>query len=506
MENHSVAYRRIAWAAATVAVGLILGSLAFLVPTPIRPAQAAADRAPAARPAAQQCVVDIVFDPTCGCTVNVYGTCPGGGSETTPQPGGGGTPPSGGGGTAQPPSTPRPVPTVIPPTGAPGGGYYTSLCLADGSSAGYGCAGSGVRLTVYVAPGGSVYVIDVACVSYLACDRTTPTPPPGTPHPTATPQWPCNTPPSLGGPSLNQPCASQWPGWDLSVSVKIPSVNIARNPWPRSLVGLATQFCFESAPDSAEKFSASKAKPCSASGESNEGTWDCGGTTGEVSEGGRVNYQLGVAWRRYTGSDPGYGTTPPFVSALKLDDREWNGGGKLFPLTVGQCTSYTYETSSYGLNQIGETWNPRCQDQDCAYTERTVAVNRACEACDTCTCDGCTEAYEAFIQTWWWPEWTWSYDEYVCVHKETECVPDPVGHRTCNGQPDMKEHKTCDRWGWRHVVEPWTIYDVRRQGYPLPFIGSGRTAAAGMTPERQVRTPFQYSPAVPVIEVQPVAP
>ena len=490
MEDFGTQSRKIAWAAALALVIAI--ALVILTPT----------QRSTARPLSQCAggTQECGFSGACGCEWSCHWVCPpGGGGE----PGGGTPPPGGGGGTPPPQGTPRPVPTVVPPTGAPGGGYYTTFCLADGSSSGYGCVGSGVILSVYVAPGGAVYVIDARCVSAHACELTTPTPPP--PHTTPTPPpWPCNTQPTVGNGGIAQPCSNQWPGWDLSVSVKIPPVNVARNPWPRSLVGLETKFCFESAPNSEEKFSAGKAKPCNASGESDENTWQCDGETGQVSEGDRVNYQLGVAWRRFTGADPGFGTQPPFQSALNLKDRESNGGSKLIPLLPGQCTSHTYETSSYGLPQIGETWNPRCQDQDCAYAERTQAVTRSCQACDACTCEGCTEAYQAFIQTWWWPEWTFAYDEYVCVHKETECVPDPVGHRTCNGQPDMKEHKTCDRWGWKHVVDPWTLYDVRKAGNPLPYVGSGRTAAAGMTPEQQVMTPFSYSPAVPVIEIQPV--
>ena len=59
-------------------------------------------------------------------------------------------------------------------------------------------------------------------------------------------------------------------------------------------------------------------------------------STGEVGEGAQVNYQLGVAWRRYVGSDPGFGTVPPFRSALKLDERKWNGGPQLIMLDPGQ--------------------------------------------------------------------------------------------------------------------------------------------------------------------------
>jgi hypothetical protein len=90
--------------------------------------------------------------------------------------------------------------------------------------------------------------------------------------------------------------------------------------------------------------------PCNAGGESDQSTWQCGGSTGEVGEGAQVNYQLGVAWRRYVGSDPGFGTVPPFRSALTLDDRDWNGGSKLILLDPGQCTSHIYETSSFGLD------------------------------------------------------------------------------------------------------------------------------------------------------------
>jgi hypothetical protein len=40
----------------------------------------------------------------------------------------------------------------------------------------------------------------------------------------------------------------------------------------------------------------------------------------------------------------------------------------------------------------------------------------------------------------------------------------------------------------------------------LPYIGSGKTNMAGMDPGGQVRTPFQYPPSIPVIEIQPVHP
>ena len=428
----------------------------------------------------------------------------GGGGYATP-PGSGGGPtsvPPGGGSTPQPGATQRPFPTVIPPTGAPPSGYYTTLC----TDAGFGnCSCSQqnyANITVYIAPSGDIYVISCNCVSYCVPPVTVTPPPPG---PTPPPPYPCNQPPQPGDGTITQPCTGQWPGYNLSVSVRIPPVNMARNPWPRSLVGLATQMCFISAPTDEEQFSAPKAVPCgSASGESDEPTWHCGGTTGDVGEGAQVNYQLGVAWRRFTGGDPGYGTVPPFRSALELEDRDWNGGSKLIMLDPGQCTSHTYETASYGLDTTGEVWNPACQDRECSYTERTLPVNRSCEACEACTCADCYPAYDAFIQTWWWPEWTWRYDQYVCVQEESHCEVDPTGQHSCGGQAGMRTVRECVRWGWRNVIEPWRLYDVRRQGLPLPYLGSSLTNAAGMTPEHQVMTPFQYSPSVPVIEIQPV--
>lgn len=64
------------------------------------------------------------------------------------------------------------------------------------------------------------------------------------------------------------------------------------------------------------------------------------------------------------------------------------------------------------------------------------------------------------MQTWWWPEWTFAYDEYVCVHKENDCAVSSKPTDTCDGVSGMKSVKTCDQWGWKHTVEPWNLYDV----------------------------------------------
>jgi hypothetical protein len=307
------------------------------------------------------------------------------------------------------------------------------------------------------------------------------------------------------GANLTQPCTSQWPGYDLSVSLKIPWVNAARYPWPRALVGLENQYCFISAPSDAEKFSVGKALPCSIDrGQHDSSDYDCGSPVGTVGEGAQVNFQLGVAWRRYTGSDPGFGLTPPFVSAINLNDRANNGGNQFIPVSPGQCVQHTYQTSSYGLPETFPPWNTACQDRTCSYADRTLSVQYSGQACDNVTCSGCVSAYSAAIQTWWWPEWTFKYDQYVCVHHTTECVPDLIGHRTCNGQVDMKEHRVCDKWGWKSVTDPWNVYDVREQGLPLPYLGSARTAYAGMNENKVIQTGFNYPPSVPVIEIQPV--
>jgi hypothetical protein len=481
MESHTSRHTKIAWAAASA---LILILLVLSWP------QATHTTAAPLRQCPNPPICE--FDPTCGCWIHCESSCPPGASTEVPPP-----PP---GGTSVPQGTSVPRPTIPPPPYAPPGGYYATVCMPAGYAS--FCNGRPAIVTYYKSPDGAEYLIHVTCTEN--CTPATATP--GAPVPTPTP-YPCNQPPVPNGEGITQPCASQWLGYNLSVSVQIPPVNGARNPWPRSLVGLTTNFCFISAPSSVEQFSAQKAVPCSVDrGSHDSESYDCGSPAGTVSQGARVNYQLGVAWRRYTGSDPGFGTRPPFISALELEERSWNGGNQILPLVPGQCTPHTYETSSYGLRETFPPWNPVCQDRECEYTERTLGVQYTCETCKNCTCAGCVPAYSSIIQTWWWPEWTWRYDEYQCSHHTTECVPDPVGHRTCNGQADMKEHRVCDRWHWVSVTEPWNRYDVRRQGLPSPYVGSGKTNMAGMDPSGNVRTPFVYPPSVPVIEVQPVHP
>jgi hypothetical protein len=380
-----------------------------------------------------------------------------------------------------------PMPTIRA-TAAPPGGYYTTVCLPTAISDCPCTMGNYSNVTLYVT-GSGTYI--VSCGTCRGVCQATPTP---RPQPTPIVQRPCNQLPQIGGGGLAQPCARQWPGYDLSVAVQIPPVQAARNPWPRALVGLPNDFKFVSAPDGVEKFSAVKALPCNVDRRDHEdSSFNCGNPNGDVGEGAQVNYQLGVAWRRYAGSDPGFGTQPPFISALVLEDRSWNNGNRLIQILPGQTIQHTYQTSSYGLSHDFPAWNPACQNRACSYAERTLP-------------DQSVPAYSAVIQTWWWPEWTFRYDEYQCGHKVKVCVASVKSTDTCDGVAFQKEVRECDRWHWVNMTDPWMLYDARQQGLPLPYVGSNRTNFAGMNPGGVVQTPFDYPASVPVIEIQPVHP
>ncbi len=473
------------------------------------------------------------FDFTCGCQINCRSQCPpggdpGGGGGGTPQPpggggdptppGGGGTPPPGDSGTPQPTAPPRP--TATPPSGA-GEGRYVNACILSGIDGLCDCSSGACQILMWENVTGELFIISVGCTD--SCSVPTRTPPRTTPEPP--PEYPCLMEPSFGGAIVSQPCPhgpQGWPGWDLSVSIKIPPVNAARNPWPRSIVGGETTLCFVEAPGGTERYSDGSARPCGVDrGEHEEASYACGGTTGTVGEGARVNFKIGVAWRRFTGANPGFAgaALPGFPSAWVLGDRDFNGGTQIVPTSPGQCTTKVYETSSFGLPQTGPKWNPDCQERECDYVERVQQPDWACEACDNCTCNNCAPAYAAPIQTWWWPEWTWRYDEFQCVRREySECfyfdtrLGRPAPHWAgCGSGPHANEdnwfeEEVCVAWGWVDVIEPWRKYDMRRQGLSSPFWRTTRTFMAGMDENRTVRTPFIYSPSVPVIEVQPVHP
>ena len=509
MESRRLGNRAIARA---TAIAVVLAAL--LIALDVR-APAAAQ--PAAAPAQQGGTPICTIDPSCGCTINCSDEGPGGGTPGNPppptEPPGGGSdptpPPPSGSGTPQP--TRPPLPTPTPFNAEPG--RYVYACIQSGADGLCACGSNSCRVTLWQTNTGEVYVVSAVCVE--SCSGPTPTP--GTqPTPVVDP-YPCLREPSFGGGVVSQPCENGpewWPGWNLSVSVKIPPVNAARYPWPRALVGLENTICFIGAPDAAERFSDGTARPCSIDrGEHEEAGYDCG--TFEAGEGDRVNYKLAVAWRRYTGAgNPFPGAAQPgSPSALILEDREWNGGAQVLPISPGQCTTKVYETSSWGLDETFPKWNEECQDRECEYVARTQEPGYSCEACDNCACANCSPAYAAPVQTWWWPEWTWRYDEYQCVRRRDECQSWPgFGTAACDldgdgsDDPDTKLKRVCEAWAWRDVIEPWRKYDMRQQGLPSPFWRSTRTNYAGMDENRRIRTPFVYPPSVPAIEVQPVAP
>jgi hypothetical protein len=519
MESRGLEHRAIARAAVIAIVAAICLLAVLTGPTGLHPAYADTlqQAPPGCRVVCGTCA-PVTFE--CGAEEPPGGNPGDGTPGSTPQPPGGGNDP-----TPPPPpnGTPQPQPTVAPPpgSGAPGGGYYFTQCMIGEGD--WGCIGSAAIVTVYVAPNGESYVVNVRCTTARNCDDG-PTP---TPRPQPTPvvdPYPCRREPVFGGGIISQPCENGpegWPGWNLSVSVTIPPVNAARNPWPRSIVGGQTTLCLIGAPDSVERFSDNRARPCNVDrGEHESPSYDCGTSSGAVGDGDRVNFKLGVAWRRYTGANsPGFpgAAMPAYPSALLLEDRDFNGGTTVVPIGPGQCTHKTYQTSSWGLEETFPKWNPECQDRECGYTERVQKWTYTGEACDNPVCTNCTPAYDSPIQTWWWPEWTWRYDEYQCVRQEwSACFYDErqlVGGKFAGcgegphaGEADWWQARQCAAWGWRDVIEPWRKYDMRQQGMASPFWRSTRTSFAGMDENRNVRTPFIYPPSVPVIEAQPVAP
>lgn len=418
---------------------------------------------------------------------------------------------------APPGTTPLPpAPTATPPPGA-GPGHYVTACIVAGPDALCSCnrPGMGCRITLWQSNNGEIVIIATHCVD--SCSGPTPAPTP------IVDPYPCRREPSFSNGSVSQPCENgpdEWPGWDLSVSVKIPPVDAARNPWPRSLVGFETTFCFVSAPDGVEQYSANSARECRVDrSEHDSPNYECETTAGVVGAGDRVNLKLGVAWRRYTGANPGFGgaSLPAYPSVLALEDRDFNGGSTVVPIGPGQCTNKTYQTSSWGLEETFPKWKPECQERECDYVERVQNWTYTGEACDNPVCTNCASAYDSPIQTWWWPEWTWRYDEYQCARQEwSECFYDTrqlVGGKFAGcgqgphaGEADWWQERQCTAWGWRDVIEPWRKYDMRQQGLPSAFWRSTRTSFAGMDENHHVRTPFVYPPSVPVIEAQPVAP
>ena len=134
------------------------------------------------------------------------------------------------------------------------------------------------------------------------------------------------------------------------------------------------------------------------------------------------------------------------------------------------------------------------------------------------------------VQTWWWPEYTFKYDEYYCANREwSNCFgreSAPIGQTTqsCSSSecPDgfawCGRVSTCTEWRWRNVSDPmscppgnlsdtgWCRYDLRQLGMN-PLVGSTGNVVAGADAEGNRCGSWTdaypcYVP-VPCIEIQP---
>ncbi len=529
--------RRMAAVIGVLALALLAAALSVLVEQPETVRAGCCDP-----PEGEQCC-------SIGTCVYCRGSAPGG--EATPAPVATQviepSPPPGSGGTPAPGSTPgAPAPTQGPqPTATPviRGGTYYWVCECGGRAA-LLCDRCALYL-YYVIPGESEWPVMFYCKDYCVAPTATPS----GPAPTPVPDWPCdNEPPVIAGGIIHQPC-SEWPGWFLDVEAVIPPAAALVNPWPRSLCGLETSFWYMGASD-VEQFSEEKALECAGIDYGrayHDSTYNCGGTVGPVSEGARVNYQIGAAWRQWRWGTPAiFGWYPLNEAVWTIPDREWNGGMKVFGVGKGERLGYTFETSSWIPNPLmspgqedyceehdcvsGMTWGPKwntyCQEHDCRCNERVI--------------DPLGEpAYQVTLTTYWWPEYTFRYDEYYCSASEWGACwgpyPPPgypVGktHRGCDadgdGQndPGYYEVQQCSEWRWRNVTGPldctavnprtgWCMYDLRKLGAD-PLVPSNKVITAGAWPDGTRCGPgatdccpwydnWPYYVPVPVIELQP---
>ncbi len=476
------------------------------------------------------CCTDTCTPPIGGCCVacgtmrcDDSGGGGGGGNPPPPQP----TQPPGGGGGGTPQAT-----TVAGTPGAPaiaptpvicGDGNCTdwetyASCSADCEPpdwregeftmycAPYSACDSGwANLTVLYIPSGDYYVITVhVCLDESAC--VAPTPEPNV-TPETTGLWPCDYPPTVDASGvIRQPC-EQWPGWYIDVEVRIPPAPVLRNPWPRGLVGLENCFWYLGNADN-EKWSEEKAVECpnAADGVTHDSaTFDCGNGT-IVGEGAVVDHQIGAAWRQWRyGDDPVFGYTPPDEVTWVIEDREWNGGTTM---RSGPTMCYTFETSSFGLEEWGPVWNPECQDEEC-------------DDCDERILDYLgSPAYEVDVNTFWWPEYSFKHLEYSCSSVQwSDCFwreTAPLGQkkRSCSSDEDGPDGwwygqvGFCEEWKWTQVKDAWTPYELTQLGFANPLLASTGVVVAGADAAGDQCGEFtdrwECLIPVPVIEIQPV--
>jgi len=331
--------------------------------------------------------------------------------------------------------------------------------------------------------------------------------PPRTPEPN---RWPCDDVPSVSPGGIVQTC-DRW-DWDLTVQVLIPSAEVLRHPWPRSLVGLPTQIWYTGGPSRAEAFSAGKAFPCAVDhGAAYADLGDVPGCplpAGQPSEGTRANLQLGVAWERWQSGGPAvYGYIPPYAELITVDDRAWNSASAV----QGTYLSHVFETSSYGLTANGPRWNPECQDRDCACDERVIGWD--------------APSYQGGVQTWWYPQWTWKYDELQCTRQDwgdcfwRESAPIGVPHRGCGsgdhaGEANWYQLPRCAEYRWRALTGPlfgcpgeqqgaWCVYDLSLLGHNK-LVPWSAAQTAGATESGTQCGSFGPGLPIPVIELQSI--
>jgi hypothetical protein len=413
--------------------------------------------------------------------------------------------PGGSGGTPLPPP-----PTATPPAGLPGGGAYRSNCVISGADGILpGCPSARAVVLWWCVQGGECYVVRARCAELEECTPVTPTPR-ATPRIPESGRWPCDDVPSVSPGGLVQTC-DQW-AWDLAVQVLIPSAEVLRHPWPRSLVGLPTQLWYTGGPSRAEAFSAGKAFPCVVDHGTAYGNLSavpgCPLPVGQPSEGTRVNLQLGVAWQRWQRGSPAvYGYMPPYPELITVDDRVWNGAGAV----QGTYLSHTFETSSFGLTANGPRWNPECQNRDCACDERILAWD--------------APSYQGSVQTWWYPQWTWKYDELQCTRQDwgdcfwRESAPLGIPHRGCSsgehsGEANWYQLPRCAEYRWRALTGPlfgcpgeqqgpWCVYDLSLLGYNK-LVPWAAVQTAGADASGAQCGSFGPGLPIPVIELQSI--
>lgn len=371
----------------------------------------------------------------------------------------------------------EPLPTPTPRYGA-GTDVVQVFCTPWGS-----CASGWANVIYNYHPTGDTYVVvQVTCVSEDACIASTP-------EPTDPTVYPCDTPPIVGS-GIEQYC----PPWDVCATVQIPPAKVLRNPWPRSLVGYPTTLWYE-APGDVSNWS-DKAVPCGGvdyGTEHDDSCFTCDeGHT--VCDGSSANYQIAVAWRQWNAGDPAiFGDTPPAENSWTVHDRDFNGG------TVagfGTTFSHVFETSSYGLSPDGPVWNPECQERECDCDERVLSNTGS-------------EAYNANVTTYWWPEWNMRWDYYTCVRRDCDDVwvwddPSCTVHG-CDGHWEEDCH--CEKYGWRRHEEGWTKYNLKDLGFASALYPWSSAIVAGADPDGNRCGSWIDSGniPIPVLEVQPVA-